>query len=510
MDIPLATVCRIIGAPRSAIYHRRGRGEQLGVRPGPKTSVPDDELTELIRHVIVDCLFAGEGHRKVRARLRRDHGLSVGKNRVLRLMRDAGLLAPQRARRRRQPRLHDGTVITTAPNARWGTDATMAWTKTDGWVWVFVLVDHYSDEAWAHVAKIGNSHPEVHSFSQVQRAHAESFKAELAQRRIFDDKGLKPNTVRLRLLCLRSFFDRINEWGWPEAPDRPPLFLTDVPAKDEPLPKALDDAAAARFMRAAAAEGDPRRQLVVELLARTGMRVGELCALRVDAMEQRGGQWWLRIPLGKLHTDRYVPLHPRLVELLTAWRKHHDDAGTGLLITNDGRALNRHVVTRMVRRVARAAGIGHVHPHQLRHTLATQAINRGMRLEAISQLLGHRTLEMTAVYARIADRTVADEYQMVSERVEAFYASEPSAETVQMRRLRREHSRLLGNGWCTRPKEMDCSFESVCEGWVLRHHCGVQAHADPPAQPCSSTRLTRASGRLRAAPRRPRGRGVVM
>jgi putative transposase len=156
MDIALATVCRIIGAPRSTIYHRRGRGEQLGVRPGPKTSVPDDELTEVIRTVIVDCPFAGEGHRKVRARLRRDHGIQVGKNRVLRLMRSAGLLAPQRARRRRRPRLHDGTVITTAPNVRWGTDATMAWTRTDGWVWVFVLVDHYTDEAWAHVAKVGN------------------------------------------------------------------------------------------------------------------------------------------------------------------------------------------------------------------------------------------------------------------------------------------------------------------------------------------------------------------
>jgi integrase len=308
------------------------------------------------------------------------------------------------------------------------------------------------------------THPEVRCFSDVKRPHAESFKAELAERRIFDDKGLKPNTVRLRLLCLRTFFDRIIEWGWPEAPDRPPLFLTDVPPKDEPLPRALDDAAAARFMKAAAAEEDPRRQLVVELLARTGMRVGELCGLQGDAVENRGGQWWLRIPLGKLHTDRYVPLHPRLVELLTAWRKQHDDGGTGLLVTNDGRALNRHVVTRMVRRVARAAGIGHVHPHQLRHTLATQAINRGMRLEAISQMLGHRSLEMTAVYARIADRTVANEYRAVSERVEALYAAEPSTETVPMQRLRREHRRLLGNGWCTRPKEMDCSFESVCEG----------------------------------------------
>ena len=62
---------------------------------------------------------------------------------------------------------------------------------------------------------------------------------------------------------------------------------------------------------------------------------------------------------------------------------------------------------------AATAGIGHVHPHQLRHTLATQAINRGMRLEAIAALLGHRSLEMTLIYARIADRVVADEYAAV-------------------------------------------------------------------------------------------------
>ncbi len=71
-------------------------------------------------------------------------------------MRRAGLLAPQRARRKRSPRPHDGRIVTDAPNLRWGTDATMAWTRTDGWVGVFVLVDHHTDEAWCHVAKVGN------------------------------------------------------------------------------------------------------------------------------------------------------------------------------------------------------------------------------------------------------------------------------------------------------------------------------------------------------------------
>jgi integrase-like protein len=195
--------------------------------------------------------------------------------------------------------------------------------------------------------------------------------------------------------------------------------------------------------------------------------VGELCALESDAVVQIGEGWWLRIPVGKLHNDRYVPLHPVLLPLLDQWRALHPGNSIGLLLTNEGRPLNRHAVTRMVNRAARRAGLGHLHPHQLRHTLATQAVNRGMRLEAIAALLGHRTLRMTIRYARIANRTVADEYQAVTAKVEALYASQAldaEAEGPTMRRVRAEHRRMLGNGWCTRPEDLDCSFESICEG----------------------------------------------
>src|SRR5271166_4740921 len=117
---------------------------------------------------------------------------------------------------------------------------------------------------------------------------------------------------------------------------------------------------------------------------------------------------------------------------------------------------------------AKAAGIGHVSPHRLRHTLATQAINRGMTLEALAALLGHRSMRMTLVYARIADRTVADEYFSVSEKVEALYnqprALPADAEGAEMRKLRVEmHRRMLGNGYCARPVGLDCHFESICE-----------------------------------------------
>jgi hypothetical protein len=74
---------------------------------------------------------------------------------------------------------------------------------------------------------------------------------------------------------------------------------------------------------------------------------------------------------------------------------------------------------------------------------------------------------MTLRYAKIASRTVADEYFAVTDKVDALYGQAPvlPADAIgpQMARLRREHHRMLGNGYCTRPAELDCAFESICE-----------------------------------------------
>jgi hypothetical protein len=79
----------------------------------------------------------------------------------------------------------------------------------------------------------------------------------------------------------------------------------------------------------------------------------------------------------------------------------------------------------------------------------------------------HASPHMTLRYAKIASRTVADEYFAVTEKVEALYGQDPvlPADAIgpKMARLRREHHRMLGNGWCTRPPELDCAFESICE-----------------------------------------------
>ncbi len=104
-------------------------------------SSTDEALTAHIRQVLAASPFLGEGHRKVWARLRAQ-GIRPSKLRVLRLMRQAGLLAPSRAQRVLGPQAHDGTIITDQPNQMGGHDATSTVTLEDGSVTVFVAVDH--------------------------------------------------------------------------------------------------------------------------------------------------------------------------------------------------------------------------------------------------------------------------------------------------------------------------------------------------------------------------------
>lgn len=345
-------------------------------------------------------------------------------------------------------------------------------------------------------AMLAAADPPVLRVADVSREHIEAYKTYLATRPGYRGRLLSKTTLGMRIGHLHTFFTRIIEWGYDDVPARIPVYASDRPRLDKPLPKFLDDAQAVAFMNAARQLPDPLDRLIVIALARTGMRRGELLGLTVDAVVQIGTGYWLRTPVGKLHTDRYIPLHPQLKDLLDEWIVDRPDwQATSLLLTDRGRPIPPARVDKAVQKAATAAGIGHVHPHQLRHTLATQAINRGMSLEAIAALLGHHDLSMTMVYARIADRTVAEEYFAVTEKVESLYAgSSPTpvlpaeAAGPNMRVLRNEAAkRLLGNGYCGRPRELDCRYETICESCsmfftTIAHRDTIQAQRDNAAE----------------------------
>ncbi len=192
--------------------------------------------------------------------------------------------------------------------------------------------------------------------ADIERSHIEAFK--LWQRAQPGRSGglYQTASFRRRMSTLKMFFIRIIEWDWDDAPARVPIFFGDIPKRDESLPKFLDDGDYAKFMRSLANEPVLFRRVAVEMLARTGMRVGELCDLEDDAVNIMGNQPWLRIPVGKLHNDRFIPLQPVLVELLTQYRASDGPFTPGRLLSGVEGPLNRHAVSRWVSTVARRAG----------------------------------------------------------------------------------------------------------------------------------------------------------
>lgn len=152
---PVRLVLKAAGLS-SAAWYTESRAKQEKQRPGPKPVIDDETLLMAVRVDLAASHFHSEGHKKVRARLRRK-GLCVGRKRLLRIMKAHNLLAPIRPKWNGSSRKHDGTIITEHPNRMWGTDGKQFWTRQDGLSWFFGVIDHCSDEilGW-HVAVIGN------------------------------------------------------------------------------------------------------------------------------------------------------------------------------------------------------------------------------------------------------------------------------------------------------------------------------------------------------------------
>lgn len=152
-------VCSMLGLPRSSFYTRRQERpvkRQSAGKRGPKPRWSDEDLRRLIEEDLAESPFTGEGHRKVWARLKYGKGIRVGRKRVLRIMREQNLLSPYRGSRG-EPVKHEGTIVTQAPNEMWGTDGTKVFTLEEGYVWIFVAVEHWNAECvgW-HVCKRGD------------------------------------------------------------------------------------------------------------------------------------------------------------------------------------------------------------------------------------------------------------------------------------------------------------------------------------------------------------------
>jgi integrase len=334
----------------------------------------------------------------------------------------------------------------------------------------------------AHFGRfLAKSDPALRSLADLERQrHIEPYLNSVAS--ALNSKSGEPITradQARRVLALSNFLSDITEWGWQDVPPRRLVFRSDVPRLPQPLPRYLPLDADRRLGEAL---GGSQFRLAADalLLARAcGLRIGELLDLELDCVhEVPGNGAWLKVPLGKLDTERMVPLDDEtvtLIDRITATRSEgrafaHPRYGrpAQFLFTHHGRRLGQQALRLELDRAAQVAGIAHVTPHQLRHTFATAMVNAGVSLQALMALLGHVSAQMSLRYGRLFDTTVRAEYERALNLAKARIGPLPAQRIPvtgdgNWRDAPLIKTRLAG-GYCLRaPAQGSCSYANICE-----------------------------------------------
>jgi site-specific recombinase XerD len=280
--------------------------------------------------------------------------------------------------------------------------------------------------------------------------------------------------------ALRSFFEDITLWGWAERPPRPLLHRSDLPRLATAVPRALSAADDRDLMAAVAELDDVAARCAITILRGTGIRTGELLDLELGSLiDYHGHGTWLRVPVGKLNTERTVPIDEPTLAAFDEWSQHrgtsrplpHPRTGQPVefMWIINGRRMGTSRVRRGLDIAAAQAGIGHVHPHQLRHTYATQLANGGMSIEALMAVLGHVTPEMTLRYAHLAADTIRTAYDTAIARTPAStrFIAGPTGQLVPDH-IDWLHSEMIktrvAHGYCTRHLAAGaCTYANICE-----------------------------------------------
>jgi putative transposase len=177
----VARVTAVWGVARSSFYAARQRHlhPREPQKRGPKV-LSDPALLSEIHKLLAAPVFAGEGYRKIWARLRFQE-VRTSKERVLRLMRENQLLSPARMAEPVRTNLHEGRIIAESPNQIWGTDATATFTEQEGAVTIFAAIDHCSaDCVGIHAVKKASRFEALEPIRQAMKEHYGGFSGGIA------------------------------------------------------------------------------------------------------------------------------------------------------------------------------------------------------------------------------------------------------------------------------------------------------------------------------------------
>ena len=292
---------------------------------------------------------------------------------------------------------------------------------------------HYRGTARNFLSYLGADYPEVQSLDQLRREpHILGWMSRLHSQL----PPLVTASYNNLLLALRGIF---YELAWTvQLPELAHLIRRqDFPRPPQSLPRPLkpeqDKLLQQEFLRRNDLGGN-----VFLLIRHTGMRIGECADLSFDCLHSTGpNQWAIHVPLGKLKTERMVPVDSfvgELVQRLRFFRSLDSLPGDGRLLA---RPCTKEALVRQLRdylhQVCHALGLPtRIVPHQFRHSYATEMLRAGVSLLAVMKLLGHTSPEMTMRYLDVVLTDLQREFELARSKPRHL-APQPKASFTSLR-----------------------------------------------------------------------------
>ena len=287
-------------------------------------------------------------------------------------------------------------------------------------------VQEYRDCARGFLTYLHANFPRLHQPAQLHRdPHLLGWFRFLCQRR----PPLRNATRELHLILIRRLLRDLAHSGYPFPPDL--IRRQDFPLRDHYLPRPLPPDEDLRLQQQLR-QTDTLEANALLLIRGTGVRVGECMDLPLDCLQRFNEQQAaVHVPLGKLHSERWVPVDEetqrvvaRLLELRALAPSSCSARSQGFLLPRRG---GRNTLYDKLRQTladaATGAGCtGKVAPHRLRHSFATEMVRLGVSLPVLMQLLGHKSIYMTLRYVQVVQLDVQREFHRARQSTASLYS----------------------------------------------------------------------------------------
>ncbi len=261
---------------------------------------------------------------------------------------------------------------------------------------------------------------EFHSLQKTTDVHPQHLTEYLAHRK---SQALAAASLKLEAVALRIFFRFLTTRG--HIPQDPARFLV-LPKIEQYLPETLTPPSMERFLESANALSPLglRDRAMLELLYACGLRVFELCSLRLENLDLEAS--FVRVT-GKGNKTRLIPVGSKAKESMTRYLHSGRPqlvtarTGTHIFLSIRGKKLTPQRIWQLIKEYAARVGIdSNVYPHLFRHSFATHLLSNGADLRIIQELLGHTDISTTQIYTHVDQRALHEVHRKFHPRASVF------------------------------------------------------------------------------------------